>query len=67
MMFTRRPIFSKIERGRIKGEHVYRALGQTEKGRHIVAFFIYKATHEALIVSARDMTDKEKKYYARKR
>ena len=66
-IFTQRPLFSKIQKGRIKGENLYRVLGQTESGRYIVGFFVYKTTHQALVISARDMTDKEKKYYAKKK
>jgi len=66
-VFTQKPLFSKIQRGKIKGENLYRALGQTESGRYIVAFFIYKTTRQALIISVRDITDRERKYYARKK
>lgn len=66
-LFTCKPVFSKIQRGKIKGENLYRALGRTEAGRHLVSFFIYKRNHYALIISTRDMTDKERKYYAKKR
>ena len=66
-LFTQKPLFSKIQRGKIKGENLYRVLGQTESGRYIVAFFIYKTTRQALIISARDITDRERKYYARKK
>jgi uncharacterized DUF497 family protein len=65
-LFIRKPIFSKIQKGHVKGENLYRALGQTESGRYMAAFFIYKRTHEALVISARDMTDKERKYYAKR-
>ncbi|MCD6570603.1 MAG: BrnT family toxin [Deltaproteobacteria bacterium] len=66
-LFTRKPIFSKIQKGRIKGENLYRALGQTESGRYLTVFFIYKVTREAIVISARDMTDKERKYYAKRK
>ncbi len=56
----------KMNKGRFRGEHVYRALGQTETGRHLTVFFIYKRTHEALILSARDMDGKERRQYAKK-
>lgn len=65
-VFDRKPRIRFLERGKIKGEDLYLALGQTEAGRYLVVFFIRKLTSEALIVSARDMTTKEKKQYARK-
>jgi len=36
----------------------------TSSGR---GFFTYKETHEALVISARDMADKEKKNYAKRK
>ncbi len=61
-----RPRFRFIERGRIRGEDLYAALGQTGAGRHLIAYFVRKSAGEALIVTARDMTQKEKKLYAKK-
>lgn len=59
------PVYRKVQRGHISGEDVYAALGQTEAGRHLIVFFIYKPTKEALILSARDMNRKERRNYAR--
>ncbi len=61
-IFDNLPVFHGIERGNVKGEHVYRALEKTDSGRYIVVFFIYKRTHEALVISARDMTEKRGGY-----
>jgi len=61
-----RPRFRFIERGNVEGEHLYAAMGQTAAGRYLVTYFVRKTTGEALIVSARDMTEKEKKSYAKK-
>jgi len=42
-------------------------LAQTFGGRYLSVFFIYKpARKTAVIISARDMTDKERKAYGRK-
>ena|SRR3990172_10367873 len=38
-------------------------MGQTEAGRFLIIYFIYKRTGDALIISARDMTKKEKCLY----
>lgn len=61
----KQPRIRRMEEGRYRGEDVYRALGRTEAGRYLVVFFIYKTTGEALILSARDMDDKERRSYAR--
>lgn len=55
-----------VEKGARKGEDVYLALGQTDAGRYLAVLFIYKRTKEALILSARDMADKERKQYGKK-
>ena len=57
----------EIQKGRIRGEDLYRALGQTDSGRYLTIFFIYKDTHEALVISARDMTGKERKNYEKRK
>lgn len=44
---------------------MYAALGRTKAGRYLMVYFIYKTTKEALIVTARDMTRKERKIYVR--
>lgn len=61
-----RPKFRFVEKGERKGEDVYLALGQTESGRYLIVYFIHKKSNEALILSARDMADKERKWYGRK-
>ncbi|GAB4502524.1 MAG: hypothetical protein Fur0035_20760 [Anaerolineales bacterium] len=55
------------ERGYLTGEDVYAAFGQTFGGRYLAIFFVFKAVeHTALIISARDMSQKERKSYGRK-
>jgi uncharacterized DUF497 family protein len=65
-LFGGDPKFRFVERGYREGEHVYAALGQTEAGRYLVAFFILKADDRALLLSARDMTPGERKRHGRK-
>lgn len=55
-----------IEKGKVADENVYSALGQTNAGRYLIVFFIYKKTKEALIPSSRDMTKKERSRYEKK-
>ncbi len=61
-----RPKIRFVEKGKRKGEDVYLALGQTDAGRYLAVLFIYKRTKEALILSARDMADNERKQYGKK-
>ena len=58
--------FLFIETGDVEGEDLYAAMGRTEAGRYIIIYFVHKRTAEALIVSARNMTRREKRYYAKK-
>lgn len=55
-----------VETGHRAGEDLYAALGQTDAGRYLIVFFIYKSGNAALIVSARDMDQKERRRYERK-
>ena len=66
-LFGRKPVTTKIEEGNVQGENLYRALGQDHNGRYLTVFFIYKATREALVISARDMSARERKYYAKRK
>jgi len=65
-IFFNRPAFRFMERGDRPGEDVYAAFGQTDAGRYLAVFFIYKRTREALIMSARPMTGKERRSYGRR-
>ncbi len=65
-VFSRSPNYRFIERGDVEEENLYTAMGQTRAGRYLIIYFIYKMTGEALIISARDMTKRERKLYAKK-
>ena len=65
-VFNNKPKIRRIEKGKIKGEDLYVALGRTDAGRYLVVFFIMKMSKEALIVTARDMTEKERRRYEKK-
>jgi uncharacterized protein len=65
-VFVGKPKFRFVEKGDREGENVYMALGQTGSGRYLTVLFVHKKTKEALILSARDMADKERRIYGRK-
>jgi len=52
-VFFNRPRFWFVQNGKRAGEDVYAVTGQTDAGRHLIVFFIYKADKTALILSAR--------------
>lgn len=65
-LFAGEPKFRYVEKGERESEDVYMALGRTDAGRYLTVVFIHKKRREALILSARDMADKERKMYGRK-
>lgn len=60
-------IFRRASRGMVRGENVYVAYAKTNGGRYLFIVFIYKQSMEGLIISARDMTLKEQRYYNAKK
>jgi len=58
-----RPLARRAQRGRVPGENLYVAYGQTLAGRRLVVFFVLKRPGVALPISARDMSPGERKYY----
>ena len=65
-VLNNKPYFLFVEKGFRKGENVYSALGRTSSGRYLIVFFVYKNNKDALIISARGMTVKERKRYEKK-
>jgi len=62
-----KPRIRFAEKGYTKGNDVYGAFGQTFSGRYLAVFFVYKPeTATTIIISARDMSKKERKTYGRK-
>jgi uncharacterized DUF497 family protein len=62
-----KPRIRFAEKGHIANNDVYAAFGQTFSGRYVVVFFVYKPdTATAIIISARDMSPKERRAYGRK-
>ena len=62
-VFGNRPRIRFVQRGDRRGEDLYSARGQTDAGRYLIIFFIYKSDNAALIISARDMSRSERRYY----
>lgn len=59
--------FRRAQKGKVKGEDLYVAYGQTSGGRYLVVFFVKKSRDAALPISARDMTTSERRYYEQKK
>lgn len=56
-------LFRLAEKGRIKGENLYAVYGKTSAGRYLIVLLIRKQGNIGVPISARDMTDRERKYY----
>jgi uncharacterized DUF497 family protein len=65
-VFANLPRFRFVEKGHRRGDDVYSAMGRTGAGRYLIVFFVLKKDSRALILSARDMTDSERKRYGQK-
>jgi uncharacterized DUF497 family protein len=64
--FAKRPRVFRGPKGHYPGEDVHYALGRTESGRYLFIVFIKKMDGRGLILSARDMTTKERRRFGRK-
>lgn len=62
-IFEGKPFYKFREKGNVKGEDVYVVYGRTEAGKYLLVFFIWKLNKDALVISAREMTTKERRYY----
>lgn len=56
----------KSEGGKVEGEDLYNALGRTKSGRYLSIFFIKKLNSKALVITARDMNQRERRRYEKK-
>jgi uncharacterized DUF497 family protein len=61
------PMVRRVAKGHVHDEDVYAAMSQITGGRYLIVFFIDKKRGMALPISARDMSDAERKYYAKRR
>jgi len=65
-VFSKAPQIRRLEGGRVKGEDLFVAFGRTDAGRYLSVLFVRKKDKRALVISARDMTKKERKKYGEK-
>ena len=62
-VMAQNPSFRFVEKGHRSNENVYAALGQTDAGRFLIVYFVYKPDGRALVLSARGMTQRERQAY----
>ena len=66
-VLAKQPPVRFMSRGAREGEDLYRAVGQTDEGRYLSIFFIYKRQGRALVVSARDADTRELRKYGKRK
>ena len=66
-VFESGPHIRMAEKGDVKGENLYAAYGRTEGGRFLIVFFVNKGHGHILPISARDMNDRDRKYYGKQK
>ncbi len=64
-VFSGNVFVRRLEGGKVKGEDLYIVFGKTTAGRRLTILFVRKIDKRALIISARDMTKRERKTYGK--
>ncbi len=64
-VLSNQPTILKLEKGNVRGEDLYVAFGKADSGRHLTILFVKKKNGRALIISARDVSKKERKRYGK--
>ena len=65
-VLSNQPLIRRMEKGDVKGEDLYIAFGRTDADRLLAILFVKKKNSRALIISARNMSKKERKGYGKK-
>ena len=50
-VLSNKPYFRFVENGHRPNENVYASMGQSNSGRYLIVFFVYKTNKHALILS----------------
>jgi len=61
--FSKNPSIQRLEGGNVKSEDLFVSSGRTNTGRYLSVLFVRKKDRRALVISARDMTKRERKRY----
>lgn len=65
-MFSKNLSIRRLEGGNVKDENLFVSFGRTNAGRYLSVLFVRKKDRRALVLSARDMSKKERKRYGQK-
>ena len=65
-VLSKDPAIYRLEGGHVKGEDLFIGFGRTDAGRYLSVLFILKEDKRALVISARDMTKRERRKYGKR-
>lgn len=65
-VFYKDPFIRRLEKGYVKGEDLFIGFGRTNAGRYLSILFVLKENKRVLVISARDMTTRERKKYGKR-
>ncbi len=65
-VLSKDPLIRRLESGHVKGEDLFIGFGRTDTGRYLSVLFVLKKDKRALVISARDMTKRERKKYGKR-
>jgi len=65
-VLSKDPVIRRLEGGHVKGEDLFIGFGRTDAGRYLSVLFVLKKDKRALVISARDMTKRERRKYGKR-
>ena len=65
-VLSKDPLIQRLEGGHVKGEDLFIGFGRTDAGRYLSVLFVLKKDKRALVISARDMTKRERREYGKR-
>ena len=65
-VLSKDPVIQRLEGGHVKGEDLFIGFGRTDARRYLSVLLVLKKDKRALVISARDMTKKERRKYGRR-
>ncbi len=65
-VLSKDPVIQRLEGGHVKDEDLFIGFGRADAGRYLSVLFVLKKDKRALVISARDMTKRERRKYGRR-
>lgn len=65
-VLSKDPLIRRLEIGHVKSEDLFIGFGRTDAGRYLSVLFVLKKDKWALVITARDMTKRERRKYGQR-